>query len=338
MSSRRVRNVVVFTLSFSVAMIGCETGVPTTEAAELYYNLGNAYFELDKHDQAVSAYLNALALDGRLPQAGYNLARVYIESGKPDQGLEVLNNLLEDDPGNSVILSTIGWAYYLMSDYEGAYEVFLDILERTPTDRNGLHNAAVLAWKLDRKQEALSLFERLYDENEDSETLYRIASVQMDLELWPEAIDTLNVYVARKPDDDEAFYDLGIAYTADRLYGEALGAFDSAIEINTHDPDLYFEKAVVLLLYIENLEEGIITLELAVERGFDDSDRAEALVLADELRFVEEVREFFLRRNLISEKSVEGEASPGETPPPDDAEESSLGEGGPPTGAGDSAE
>jgi tetratricopeptide (TPR) repeat protein len=277
--------------------------MPPEEVAQVYYNLGNAYFELEKYELAVSAYLNALALDASLPQAGYNLARVYIEKKEYERGLAALEELLEEDPGNSLILSTIGWTYYLMEDFEKALEIFGEILERTPTDQHGLYNAAVLSWKLDRKEEALGYFRRLFSETGEDETQYRIASLLMDMERWDEAIDVLDDYLSRKPDDPNAYYDLGIAYTAERYYGKALAAFEAGIEIKKTDPLFHFERAVILLLYIENVDEGLKALEAAVKSGFKDSERILGLLRADELVFDDEVRRFFDAKGLLPEEA-----------------------------------
>ena len=291
-----------FSLLFiSVVLVSCETGVPSAEVAGLYYNLGNAYFELNEFGLAVTAYLNALELDSRLPQAGYNLARVYIESGEVDKGVTQLEELLAEDPENSVILSTIGWAYYLLNDYASSYAVYRRILDRIPSDENGLYNAAVVAWLLDEKTEALGYYQRLYAENGDDEILYRIASIFIDLERWSDAIDTLTEYTALKSDDSDAFYDLGVVYTADRLYGEALQAFDRAIELQTNNAVFLFEKAAILLRYIENVDEGLKFLGLAVDAGFADSERAGALATAEGLPYREEVRSFLVEKGLIAD-------------------------------------
>lgn len=306
-----------------VLLSGCETGVPPEDAAAIYYNLGNAYFELEKYGLAVTAYLNALALDDTLPQAGYNLARVYVESGDYAKGLAALSDLLEEDPGNSLVLSTIGWTHYLMADYERALETFESILERIPTDEHGLYNAAVLSWKLDRKESALEYFQRLYKETNEAETLYRIASIYMDLERWEDAVGALTEYLSKKPEDANAYYDLGIAYTADRFYGKALEAFESGIKIKKDDPLLYFEKAVILLLYIENVDEGLKALEASVTAGFEDTDRILALLAAEELLFAEEVRRFFEEKNLLPEETAaaDGDSDAEAASPTSDPEE-----------------
>ncbi|MBT3276319.1 MAG: tetratricopeptide repeat protein, partial [Spirochaetales bacterium] len=311
---------------------GCETGIPPQEVAELYYNLGNAYFDLDEFDSAVNAYLNALALDGSLPQAGYNLARVYIESGNVEKGMAALEDLLKDDPGNSVLLSTVAWAYHELGDYQSSYEFYQEILQRTPTNEDGLYNAAVVAWKLDKKDESLDYYRRLHKENEEDEVLYRIATILIALGRWEEAIRELLIYVDSNPDDGDAYFDLGLAYTVDRSYGEALAAFDKAIEQKEDDPMLYFEKAVVLLLFIENIEEGLLFLDKAVEAGFGDAQRISELLAADEMLFSKEVSEFFDGKGLLPEEESpdqpEAFDSGGETKLDDSAAEE-PGEGDP---------
>ncbi|MFW5769381.1 MAG: tetratricopeptide repeat protein, partial [Spirochaetota bacterium] len=43
-----------------LSLIGCASSLPRKEAAVVYYNLGNAYFELGELDDAAEAYLEAL--------------------------------------------------------------------------------------------------------------------------------------------------------------------------------------------------------------------------------------------------------------------------------------
>jgi len=311
----------------AVLLLGCETGVPPDEVAQVYYNLGNAYFELEKYGLATTAYLNALALDDSFPQAGYNLARVYVESEEYEKGLEALSKLLEEDPGNSLILSTIGWTYYLQADYEKALETFQTILERMPTDEHALYNSAVLSLKLERKESALGYFLKLYNENKDSEILYRIAAIYLDLQRWSDASGVLTEYLAEKPEDADAYYDLGIALTAERYYDKALEAFESCIELRKDDPLPYFEKAVILILYIENIDEGLKTLEAAVKAGFNDSEKITALLNAEELLFADELTRFLEEKELLPEEALKestgvstGEPSePEETVPQNDA-------------------
>ena len=287
--------------------ISCATGVPEKKVAQLYYNLGNAYFELGEYGDSVKAYLNAIELGGDLPQAGYNLARVYIESGRITEGIKELQGLLESDPGNSILMSTLGWAYFLSDDYEKSVETYEEILERMPTDVNGLYNAAVLSWELGRKEKALSLYELLYVETDDEEILFEIAIIHIDLEAWQDAIDNLLQYIAAKDSDPDAYYFLGIAYAAERYYGEALAAFESAIELQNEDPILYFEKAVILLLYIENLDEGIKSLQKAVELGFSDQERIKDLVASEILPFKSEVEDFLQKSGLLVDPPTESD-------------------------------
>ncbi len=302
MGNKQRSILIIASIGVSSFFSGCETGVPPEEVAQVYYNLGNAYFELEEFGPAATAYLNALALDDSLPQAGYNLARAYVEAGDYEKGLEALTDLLEEDPANNLIMSTIGWTHYLQGDYELALETFELMLERTPTDEHGLYNAAVLSLKLEKKEAALGYFQRLHKETGEVEILYRIASIQLDLQRWGDAIDTLSRYIDERPEDADAYYDLGIAFAAERYYGRALEALEAGIELKKNDPLFYFEKAVILILYIENIDEGLKALDAAVKAGFKDLERVRALLAADELLFYDELERFFEEKNLLPEE------------------------------------
>ena len=100
--SRRagVLRVLLFCAGVVFNLASCASGVPEKDVAPLYYNLGNAYFELGELDRAVESYLKAIELDESLARASFNLAKVYVEKNQLDKASRILEELLTEDPEN----------------------------------------------------------------------------------------------------------------------------------------------------------------------------------------------------------------------------------------------
>lgn len=292
----------------ALTLPSCVTGVPPTKVAEVYYNLGNAYFELNNFNSAVNAYLHAIELDQSMVSASYNLARVYIESKQIDKGMDLLNDLLEDDPENSVLLGTLGWALFLTDDLSGSLDVYKGILERIEDDDNALYNAAVLSLKLEHKEEALSYFSKLYDLKQDPMLLFRIGSLSLELEKIADAISYLAAYKEKNPEHFETLLALGRAYAIDELYFESLSAYDAALTIEEGDRNALFEKAEILLKYVEDEENGLASFNSAVENGFKNKERLQELINYPDLIGLDEIVKTIESKGLLDEE-VDGEES-----------------------------
>ena len=64
----------------------------------LYSGLGNAYFKLERYEEAEAAFKNALKIDANLVNAHYGLAGVYLRQNKIEEGLVELKKVIELAP------------------------------------------------------------------------------------------------------------------------------------------------------------------------------------------------------------------------------------------------
>ena len=87
---------VSFCLTCLAALLfsGCTSQVQQKDLATEFFNLGNAYFELQKYDKAIEYYMQAIELDDTLIKANYNLARVYIEKNDFNKAQEILRAII----------------------------------------------------------------------------------------------------------------------------------------------------------------------------------------------------------------------------------------------------
>ncbi|RKX76034.1 MAG: hypothetical protein DRP87_13075 [Spirochaetes bacterium] len=298
----------IFIISF---LFSCTTGIPRQEVAEVYFNLGNAYFELKHFDKAVNAYLRALQLDESLARASYNLARVYIETEKLGEGIKILKQLLEKEPENSILLSALAYAYTLQGRTEEALETYGKILSRNSFDQNALYNTGVLLWRSERREEAKEYFLKLYSMTpENYKLLYNLGILELELGNNERGIDFLQEYTEKRPQDLDALTALGDAYMEEKLYYKALDAYDTVLSIDEKKPKVYFKKSYILLTVIGDAEKGMEALEKSIIAGFKDKEQFLNLLSNPDLLDRKTVEMYLLEKGLITPNDLTEEDVP----------------------------
>ncbi|MBN2051652.1 MAG: tetratricopeptide repeat protein [Spirochaetales bacterium] len=303
----RPRVFIPFLLSLTFLFAGCATGVPEEEVAQVYYNLGKAYADLDRNNDAIKAYSRALSYDASLFQAGYNLARMYIELGKFDEAEVILRDLLTEDPENTVLLETEAWSYHLQGNPSRALEIYEGILKKVPNHKNALFNAGVLAMEKGDSGRAYELFTDLYGYTpEDEEVLLRLGFLEREQGNPEKAVELLEKCVKKNPENREALLALGEIHVTLARYGDAVTYYDKALELEASS-ELLFEKAFILLTALEDYDEGMATLAKAVEEGFSDTERVIQLAEYPELYNAQEIIPFLVEKGLYEIPDTTGE-------------------------------
>ncbi len=298
---------------------GCVTGVSPKEAAQTYYDLGNAYAKLGEEDKATTAYLHALELDGTLFQASYNLARAYIETRHYAKATALLNELLARDPQNTITLDTLGYDYYKQNELPRSLGFFQKVLAISPADSNALFNVAVIYERQKNMKQALAEFDKLFDLTSDYTVLPYMGRIEIALGNRDEGIRYLQAYLQKKPGDFAVLVTLGEAYEQEKRYDRALAVFATALALKPHASEVLFDQAFILLTAIDDADGGMKALSAAVDAGFKDPARIKALLASPELVDPARVRGYLSGKGLLPPHAAEGAKKPvssANAPPP----------------------
>jgi len=88
-----------------------DTAGKSTYNARPHYNLGNAYKNIDRLDEAIAEYKRALAITPNYPDALYNLGNTYFKKGELDKAIHVYKKALAISPNFSMAHRNLGSAY-----------------------------------------------------------------------------------------------------------------------------------------------------------------------------------------------------------------------------------
>ncbi|MBW1824581.1 MAG: tetratricopeptide repeat protein [Deltaproteobacteria bacterium] len=109
--------------------------------ARPHYNLGNAYKNSDRLDEAIAEYKRALAINPNYLDALYNLGNTYLKKGKLDKAIDMYKKALAISPNFSRAHRNLGSAYLKKGENKLAITHFnmvkeIDAKSTSPADIN----------------------------------------------------------------------------------------------------------------------------------------------------------------------------------------------------------
>ena len=100
-----------------------------------YFNLGLAYMQVKKYDLSIEAFKKALSIQPKSAQVKLNLGIVYNETGKYDAALKELKDAYELNRGSTDVIYEIGRTYEKLGKKDEALYQYQSALSFTPGDK-----------------------------------------------------------------------------------------------------------------------------------------------------------------------------------------------------------
>ena len=214
----------------AVGLISRAIGIKPSRS--MHYNLGNAFRELKKLDEAAESYRHALALDPNYAEAHSNLGSVLLAQGKAEEAVESFRRALAIKPGLVETHSNLGNALKTQGKLNEAIECFRHTLDLDPRYADAYFNLGNVLYAQSKHEAAIEPYRKAISLKPGHiEAHYNLGNVLFALDKMAAAIESYRNVLALKPDHIEALIKTGSAFVV-------LSNFDSAIE--------YFRKALAL--------------------------------------------------------------------------------------------
>jgi len=319
----------IFTVSLclTISFFSCVTFNPV--AAEEYFSIATAYFELGKYAEAERWFLKAKGADKTRNASEYNLGRIAYETGKPEVAAAIFEKLISKDPDNLLLLRSAAYSWAKAGKAEKALIHYSRIEVLLPLGKDSSYNHALLLYKLERYEEAAGkLLHYLENVQDDFDARVLLARCQAALD-QPEALDSYAKYLAKK-EDIPARYEYAMLCETARFYALAVENYDTLIKALDGKPSadaktgtptvpaLRFAKARSLFLAGSDTELALDELRKALEAGYDDQASLDALSADDRVGVTEQIRT--LIESIRAKKAEVANEPKKEAAPPDQAE------------------
>lgn len=278
----------------TAALSGCVTGVSRQDVALEYFNIGNAYYELGRYDEASDYYIRALDLDPSLSSSTYNLARAYIQGERFTAAVSVLEDLHREDPENLVVLQTLGYAFSRLGRNDEALEVLQTAEQLSPFDISVLFNLGVLHDAEERYDEAYEVLLQAHEiDDSDHEVVLLLAETALALDREEEAVEFLSRFEQPGDADRGLLLRLARLYTEAASYLDSLNVYATLRDRDSEDEEALFGEAELYLTFVEDSETGLERLEEALKLGYSERTGLTRLVISENLMQRSRVEELY---------------------------------------------
>ncbi|MDR2965466.1 MAG: tetratricopeptide repeat protein [Treponema sp.] len=265
-------------LTISILIFGCASSIEATE----FYEIGMAYFELGKFEEAEKWLNRARSSDRTMTASQYNLGRIAFEQQRFEEAAGHFESILKKDPNNILALRAAAYTRIKSGDINKAEKHYAKLLELVSESSDDGHNHALVLFAMGRYTQAEEVLEKyplaLMDNNEVILLYARCQAANNK----PQAIDTYSTWLNNNTDAKVRF-EYAALLEKNELYARALEEYKKALtEIpaagsNLNKSEFIFAVARVLLIADGTSSEGITELQNAVKEGFNNISALEEL-------------------------------------------------------------
>ncbi|MDR0451078.1 MAG: tetratricopeptide repeat protein [Treponema sp.] len=255
-------------------------------SAEEYYNIGMAYFEMGRYEEAERWLARAAAADKTRTASEYNLGRIAFEAGRYGDAAWYFERVLARDGNNVMALRALAYTRIKTGEIEEAEALYARVLALVPDSLDDGYNHALVLFAMKKYGETEKLLAAnplALEENKD--VLLLFARTQKALG----KVEAADSYARWLKDNDNGAIRYEYAQTLEgaELYARALEEYQAAFSSlppdseNPRRPDLRFDLARVFLIADSENPQGMMELRTALDEGFAGKEALEALA-ADE--------------------------------------------------------
>ncbi len=208
--------------------------------------LGVACFRENLMDAAITELQHAIKLDPNSHSAYYTLGAAYLQKEAWQSAINTFKTLIEIDPFHVKAHFSLGTAYRRIGEIAVA--------------QKSLQRFEMLAIE----EEQLTHLKRFVQQNaDDPEAWYRLGRIQLRRQLWNDATQSLERYIALAPQETRGYETLGYVHFQQQNYQKAKMMYEKVI---THKPNVatYRNSLAGVYLMLKAYTEAIAQYQTAI--------------------------------------------------------------------------
>jgi tetratricopeptide (TPR) repeat protein len=203
-----------------------------------YNNLGAAYSNLCRWQEAIEAFKQSMRFKPDYAEAHCNLGIAYGNLGRWQEATEACKQAIRFKPNYAEAYSNLGAAYSSVGRNLEAIETCMQSIQIKPDCAEAHYNLGVAYGHLGRWQEAVEAYRQAIRIKPNySEAHNNLGNVYVHLGRWQEAVEACTQSIRIQPDCAEAHYNLGNAYANLGRWREAIEAYRQAIRFRPDYPE-----------------------------------------------------------------------------------------------------
>jgi protein O-mannosyl-transferase len=260
--------------------IWSDTVVKRPAVAGAHLNLGAAWKDLGRYENAMREFETARTLDPNQSHAYNNIASLLLETGRPDEARAAAQTALRLRPDFAAAHNNLGSALIQTGHPAEGAESVKTALRLDPNLAPAHSNLAGVLLRLGRPAEALTHARRALELQPDSkDAAPNLVAALFALGRVADAVAPLTAFLQRNPQDATAHSNLGAAFFQLGRLREAIAEFEAAVRLRPDFADAHANLGSALL-QINEPQPAIQHYRAALRLRPNDADTHANLGLA----------------------------------------------------------
>jgi tetratricopeptide (TPR) repeat protein len=178
----------------------------------LHYNLGAAYGELGRWEEATEAYKQAIRIKPDYADAHNNLGVAYSKLGRSQEAIEAFSQAIKIKTDYAEAHYNLGTTYGKLGRSQEAIDEYKQTIKIKPDYAEAHFNLGIVYGTLGRYQEAVESYKQAIRIKPDYTENYNLGVNYYKLGRYQDAVEAYKQAIKIKPDFEGAHYNLGVAY------------------------------------------------------------------------------------------------------------------------------
>jgi protein O-mannosyl-transferase len=237
-----------------------------------YYNLGLAYFQQGRLDEAISQYRKVLQINPDETDALNNLGSAFLQQGRLDEAIAQYRKALAIKPDSAETHYNLGNALFQQGRTDEATAQYQEALAIKPDSAMAHYNFANALLQQGRLDEAMAHYQKALAIKPDyAEAYNNLGNVFVQQGRMDEAIAHFQKALALKPNYADAHNNLGSAFFQQGRMDEAIAHYQKALAIKPGDADVHDHLGNTLVMQ-GRVAEALLHYQKALAIKPDDAD------------------------------------------------------------------
>jgi tetratricopeptide (TPR) repeat protein len=208
---------------------------------------GDALFDNEKYDEAISCYEKAIEIDPMNKWGWINKGAALAELSKFEEAISCYDKVIEMYPRSAQAWIDKGFTLNETKKYDEAVLAFNTAIEIKPNSSDAWNGKGFALANAEKYDESIQCYEQAIKSNPKNSVAWNNKGfVLMDQGKYAEAIQSFEKLIKLEPKSASAWSNNGAALYGLHKYEEAMKAFSRAIEIDPEEPIYWYYKSKAL--------------------------------------------------------------------------------------------
>ena len=257
-SSQNKIDLLILNKDYGEALLQIETQLNTSPSAQLYFKKGLVFNRLQKYQEALNSYSEALQIEPNNPDILSEMAEGLSILGNNTDAINFYKKALEIEPDNLPLSGKLGRVYINQKKYKEAYEVFSGIYKQDSTNIYWNKQLAYCAFRMLKRKEAVRLYEMVLEANPRD---YGTYSNLIHTYNWKKDGNKIMVLIGKGlhefPNDAELILERAYYFYRSKRYALAMVSFSKYLKIE-NAPSYDIQMNYGISTYFAGFEEDAL--------------------------------------------------------------------------------